>query len=252
MSHVRRSRRAFQRGSTLAALSAICAATVAASGPEAIAGADRAQAATRLSPRVDHPLVPLSSVRLAIFKGSERDPRTRKVTELGFSQRVLERTGRVAGARVAVVGVKEYEQGELVEATRDYYAQRPDGTVLYMGERVNDYEDGRIVGHEGAWLTGQAGAKVGIFMPPRPGLGDRFEQERVPGVAEDRSRVVGVDLEVTTPAGRFSKCIKTRDYAPLNRGTEFKLYCPGVGLVREQAAGTRIDLVRYFKDSRRN
>jgi hypothetical protein len=184
-------------------------------------------------------------LRLTVFEGRERAPRSGEVTALRFSQRVLRKTGHVAGARVAVVGVKEYEDGELVEATRDYYAERPDGTVLYMGERVNDYEDGRVVGHEGAWLAGRGGARVGIFMPPRPRLGDRFEQERVPGVAEDRSRVVGVGLDVTTRAGRFSDCIKTKDYAPLDRSIEFKHYCPGIGLVREEAAGSRIDLVRY-------
>jgi hypothetical protein len=64
-------------------------------------------------------------------------------------------------------------------------------------------------------------------------------------VAEDRSRVVALGLDVSTAAGKFDGCIKTRDYAPLDKKSEFKFYCPGVGLVRERARNARVDLVRY-------
>jgi len=82
-------------------------------------------------------------------------------------------------------------------------------------------------------------------MPADPQVGDEFEQERAPGVAEDRSTVVAVGLEVTTEAGTFSDCIKTRDFAPLDNVTEFKYYCPDVGLVREEPRGGRLDLVSF-------
>jgi hypothetical protein len=39
--------------------------------------------------------------------------------------------------------------------------------------------------------------------------------------------------------------LKTRDYAPLDKVTEFKFYCAGVGLVREDLEDGRVDLVRY-------
>ncbi len=39
--------------------------------------------------------------------------------------------------------------------------------------------------------------------------------------------------------------MKTRDFAPLDNATEFKFYCAGVGLVREQARGARLSLVSY-------
>jgi hypothetical protein len=193
----------------------------------------------RYSAKVDHPLMPLSSVRFTRFQGNERG------TKLGVTQRVLKKTSRVAGVPVAVVDVKEYENGELVEHTLDYYTQRRDGAVLYMGERVDDFKDGKLVGHSGEWLAGKDGAKPGLFMPARPKVGLKFEQERAPGVAEDRSSVVAVGRKVTTPAGSFSDCIKTRDVAPLDNKVEFKFYCRGVGLVREQAPRTELELVRY-------
>jgi hypothetical protein len=166
--------------------------------------------------------------------------------ELRVETRVLRRTARVGGAHVTVVDVNEYEDDELVEHTLDYYAERPDGSVLYMGERVDDYEGGKVVGHKGAWLAGRNGARPGLFMPARPRVGDAFEQERAPGVAEDRSTVIAAGLDIRTPAGRFSNCVKTRDFAPLDNVTEFKFYCPGVGLVREQGPdGGHHELVRY-------
>ncbi len=188
---------------------------------------------------VDNPLFPLASLRATLFEGTEED------AEIRSQSRVLERTGRVAGVPVTVVDVREYEDGELVEHTRDYYAQHADGGVRYMGETVDDIEDGKVVGHEGQWLAGRGNAKPGLFMPADPRVGDAFEQERAPGVAEDRSEVVAVGLKVTTPAGRFDDCIKTKDFAPLDKATEFKYYCAGVGLVREQFPEGRLDLVGY-------
>jgi hypothetical protein len=194
---------------------------------------------SRFSAKVDHPLMPLASVRFKLLEGREGS------TELRVRERVLERTRKVAGVPVAIVDVKEYENGELVEHTLDYFSQRRDGSVFYMGEHVDDYKDGKIVGHGGQWLAGKNGAKPGLFMPAKPRVGQRFEQERAPGVAEDRSRVVALGRNLTTPAGSFEDCIKTRDFAPLDNQTEFKFYCPGPGLAREQARRTKVDVVRY-------
>ncbi len=180
-----------------------------------------------------------------MFEGSETDADTGESVETRAVKRVLAKTAVVGGIPVAVVEVKEYEDGELVERTLDYYAQREDGSVWYVGEKVDDYEDGEIVGHDGAWQTGQGDAQPGLFMPAEPKVGETFEQERAPGVAEDRSTVVAVGLDVTTPAGSFSDCIRTKDVAPLDDITEMKHYCPDVGLVREEGPGARLELVRY-------
>jgi hypothetical protein len=209
-----------------------------------VAGARALQAAgpfapARFSTKIDNPLVALSSVRTSVLQGHEGDARFRS------EARLLARTTRILGVRVAIVEVKDYEDGELIERTLDYYAQRDDGGVWYFGEHVDDLEGGKVVGHGGQWIAGKAGAKPGLFMPAKPKVGQTFEQEQAPGVAEDRSTVVATGLTVKTPAGRFTGCIKTRDFAPLDKSTEFKFYCRGVGLVRQQAPGTLVQLVRY-------
>ena len=177
--------------------------------------------AARYTAKVNHPLVPLTSVRSTAFRGREGD------TSISVVSRVLRRTRRVAGVRVAIVKVREFEDGELVERTADYFAQDGKGRVWYFGERVDDIENGKVVGHEGQWLAGENGAKPGLFMPAKPRVGQVFEQERAPGVAEDRSRVVAVGLELTTPAGTFDDCIKTRDFAPARQGNRVQVLLRG-------------------------
>jgi hypothetical protein len=194
---------------------------------------------------VNHELMPLASLDLKTFRGSERSQETGETVKTRAQLRIRPKPATIAGYPVTVVEVTEFEDGELVERTLDYYTQCGDGSVWYVGEKVDDFEEGKLAGHEGQWLTGTNGAKPGLFMPAEPKVDQTFEQERAPGVAEDRSTVVAVGVDVTVPAGQFTDCIKTEDYAPLDKITEFKFYCPRAGAVREERPGVRFDLVRY-------
>jgi hypothetical protein len=211
----------------------------------------RAQEATpavdrsRLSPFVTNPFFPLSSLRSTVLEGEEEDPETGETIQIRVELRVLPETTTVAGVEVAVTEVKEYEDDELVEATLDYYAQDADGTVYYLGERVDMYEESAVVGHEGTWLAGEGANQPGVYMPAHPEAGQVFEQERAPGVAEDRSTVLAVEQTIDTPAGQFSGCLHVEDFAPIEGGTGEKYYCPGVGIAREAFDGGSLDLVAF-------
>jgi hypothetical protein len=187
--------------------------------------------------RVDNPFFPLAPGTALVYEGQEGD------VEIHIESTVLPDTDVIAGVEVTAVEVQEFEDGELVEITLDYYAQHNDGTVYYLGERVDEYEGGEIVGHSGQWFAGEGDNQPGVFMPTEPQVGEEFEQERAPGVAEDRSKVVEADQSVTTPAGAFSGCIKTEDFDPLGDVTEFKFYCPEIGLIREEFPGGSTDLI---------
>ncbi|MGH2531353.1 MAG: hypothetical protein ACRDJW_03500 [Thermomicrobiales bacterium] len=201
--------------------------------------------AETLGPVVTNPFFPLASVRYKEYVGEETDPDTGETIQTRVEETVLAETAEVAGVEVAVVEVKEYENGKLVESTLDYYAQDDDGTIYYLGESVDDYEDGEVVGHSGAWLAGEGENQPGLFMLPDPDVGQVFEQERAPGIAEDISTVIAVDEAITTPAGQFSGCLKTEDVNPLDDETENKYYCPGVGVVREESEDSFLDLVHF-------
>ena len=197
------------------------------------------------SSTVDNELMPLAQLKTKVFEGKERNQDTGETVETRAELRIQEQPATIADYPVTVVRVQEYEDGELVERTLDYYTQCGDGDVWYVGEKVDDFENGKLVGHEGQWQAGKGGAKPGLFMPADPKVGQTFEQERAPGIAEDRSTVVELDVEITVPARTFTGCIKTEDFAPLDNITEFKFYCPEAGAVREERPGVQFDLVRF-------
>ena len=196
-----------------------------------------------LSATVDNPYFPLPPGSSRRYEGQEVDPETGETVDLRIQEEVSTVPDEIAGAPVTTLAVEEYENGELTETTSDYHAQGPDGTVYYLGEDVNMYEDGQLVSHEGTWIAGEGNNKAGEFMPAEPRVGDSFAQEQAPGVAEDSATVVAVDLTLETAVGTFSDCIKTQDLNPIDQATEHKYYCPGVGLVREEYANGSLDLV---------
>jgi hypothetical protein len=156
---------------------------------------------------------------------------------------VLNETRRVDGVECRVVEERETKDGKLVEVSRNFFAvSRRTNNVYYFGEDVDIYKDGKVVGHEGAWLSGKDGARFGLMMPGMPLLGARYQQEVAPKVAMDRAEIVSVRDTVKTPAGEFKNCVKTEDTTPLEKGNkEYKQYAPGIGQVTEGD----LKLVRY-------
>jgi hypothetical protein len=103
-----------------------------------------------------------------------------------------------------------------------------------MGEDVDVYRNGKLVGHEGAWLSGAKGAKFGMMLPGQPKVGQKFQQEMAPGVGMDRIEIKSLTEKVATPAGAFENCIVVEETTPLEKGvTGRKWYAKGVGVVRD-------------------
>lgn len=161
---------------------------------------------------------------VAHFQG---DNETLKIT-------VLDETKMVDGVETRVVEEREEKDGKLVEVSRNYFAiDKTTGDVYYFGEDVDIYEDGKVVNHEGAWLSGVGGARFGLMMPGKPKVGDKFYQELAPKVAMDRSEIAAIEAEFKTPAGTFKNCLRARDTSPLEKGASHKVYAPGIGLVQD-------------------
>lgn len=192
---------------------------------------------------VTNPFFPLPIGAVRIFEGTETDPDTGETHHFRIEETVLADTAEVMGVPVVVLQVNEYEDGELIESTRDYHAQHADGSVWYFGEDVDNIENDIVVNHDGSWLAGEGENQPSLFMPADPQPFDTLAQEQAPGQAEDLSTVVQADLSVQVAAGDFSDCIWTVDVNPLEVTSEFKHYCPGPGLVREENASGVIELV---------
>lgn len=149
---------------------------------------------------------------------------------------VLDKTKKVDGVMTRVMEERESEDGELVEVSRNYLAFcEQTSSIFYFGEAVDFYEDGKIVDHHGSWLAGKNGAKPGILMPGLVLLNSKYMQEVAPGVAMDRARIVSIDEEIRTPAGKFEGVLKVWETTPLEPGVnEFKFHAPGIGLVQDE------------------
>src|SRR5437867_11941970 len=148
---------------------------------------------------------------------------------------VLNETKQVDGVETRVVEERETKDGQLIEVARNYFAiSKRTNDVFYFGEDVDMYKDGKVVNHDGSWLSGVNGGKFGLMMPGRVLLHARYYQEMVPNVAMDRATIVSMSEIVKTPAGEFKNCLKVEETSPLIRfTTEYKYYAPGIGMVSD-------------------
>jgi len=155
---------------------------------------------------------------------------------------VLDETEEVAGVTARVVEEREFVDGELVEVSRNFFAQAPEGTVCYFGEDVDIFEGGVVVSHEGAWRAGENANLPGIIMPANPEVGMVFSQESAPGIAEDQAEVIALGETIEVPAGTFDDTLTTEDCNPLGGGAkDNKVYVRGIGLSIDEDA----DLISF-------
>src|SRR6266850_449214 len=65
--------------------------------------------------------------------------------------------------------------------------------------------------------------------------------ENIITVTNDTKMIMGVIIAtgetVTTPAGTFKDCVKTKEWSLLEQGHENKWYAPGVGCIKEISTG---------------
>jgi len=157
---------------------------------------------------------------------------------------VLNETKLIGNIETRVVEEREEENGELKEVSRNFFAIcKEHGDVFYFGEEVDDYEDGKIVSHSGAWRADEKDSKAGIIMPGTILLGARHYQEIAPN-AMDRAEIVSDNITMETPAGTFKNCIRIEETSGLDPDDKcYKIYAPGIGLIQDED----LLLTRYDK-----
>ena len=155
---------------------------------------------------------------------------------------VLNETKKIGNVVTRVVEEREEENGKLKEVSRNFFAIcRQHSDVFYFGEEVDDYEDGKIVNHSGAWRADEKNSRAGIIMPGTVLLGARHYQEIAPN-AMDRAEIISDDVTMKTPAGTFKNCIRVEETSGLDPDEKYyKTYAPGVGLIQDED----LLLIRY-------
>ena len=177
---------------------------------------------------ITNPYLPLASLKQDILEGKEGGKALRVERTVKPD---IHKTFKVGSQNVEVLVVedREFENGKLSEVTLDYFAQADDGTVYYMGEDVNEYRDGKVVGHSGAWLYGKQTKVPGVLMPGNPKVGDKFRSEDVPKITTEDDEVLSLSEAVTVPAGTYENCLKIKEL-PSDGGVEYQILRPGRGL----------------------
>jgi hypothetical protein len=172
----------------------------------------------------------LASLTQDVLEGTEGGKAVRIVRTRLPGTRAFTFNGQQVATAIFVDSA--FEAGQLVEVAHDYFAQSDGGDVYYFGEDVDIYLNGQIVGHEGAWLYGVHTNALGLLFPAAPTLGLRFSSENVPGITRENDEVVAVGETVTVPAGTFQNCVRIKEIMS-DGEIEFKVYAPGVGVVKE-------------------
>lgn len=145
---------------------------------------------------------------------------------------VLDKTKMVDGVETRIVEERETADGKLCEISMNYFAiSKKTGDVFYFGENTAEYKEGKVSSREGSWLAGVGGARFGLAVPAKPVIGRKYYQEVAPGLALDRAEIVSLSEKIETPAGKFENGLKTRETSGLEKGTEYKYYARGIGLV---------------------
>ena len=181
---------------------------------------------------ITNPWLPLASLKQDILEGTE-DGKKIRIERTAMPRK--HRTFDIGGQKVEalVFEDREYENGELSEVAVDFFAQSDDGTVWYLGEEVDEYQGGKVIGHKGAWMFGKDTQTPGVLFPGQPKVGAKFKSEDVSKTISERDEIVSVSETVTTPAGTFRDCVKVRERLADGK-TEYKYYAKGVGVVLEQ------------------
>jgi hypothetical protein len=211
----------------------------------------RAKQARKAAPRFSHPRnitnpwLPLASLKQDILEGKEGGKTLRVERTLKPEVHKTFPIGQQTVESLAMED-REFENGQLAEVTLDYFAQADDGTVYYLGEDVDEYKGGKVVGHSGAWLLGQQTQTPGVILPGKPKVGDQFRAEDVAPITTEDNEIISLKEKVTVPAGSYKNCLKVKEMLS-DGGIEYKYYAKGVGCIRELPEGGDLQLISHTK-----
>ena len=199
--------------------------------------------ASRFTTTIDNPYMTLRPGTTFVYENKEAGESNR------FT--VTHETAVIDGVTCVVVHDTHYRNGQVIENTIDWFAQDDDGNVWYFGEDTHTFEPGNPVpiSNHGSFQSGVNGAQAGIVMLANPEVGDFYNQELAPGVAEDLASVRSLAATVHVGYGSFANALVTLDVNPLDPSVENKYFAEGVGhLLTTNADGEYEALVQIIVD----
>ncbi|MBF8285288.1 MAG: hypothetical protein HW378_4203, partial [Anaerolineales bacterium] len=181
---------------------------------------------------IDNEWLPLQPGKRWVYEGTAVEDGESLSRRLEFT--VTDLTKEIAGVRTVVAWILDYNDGELVEKEIAFYAQDNDGTVWYLGEHPEEYEDGEFVTAP-TWIAGLEDARAGIKMMAEPQLGmPNIYQGWGPAVEwSDYARVEQMGQETCVPVDCYKDVLVNAESSLGEEGAfQLKYYARGVGEVR--------------------
>lgn len=165
---------------------------------------------------------------------------------------VTDLTKEIADVRTVVAWIEDISDGQLVEKEIAFYAQDDDGTVWYLGEHPEEYEEGVFV-KAPTWIAGFEGARPGIKVVADPQVGmQTYYQGWAPAVEwSDYGRPDETGLDDCVAVGCYTNVLRIAESSIGEEGIfQLKSYARGVGEIRvgwRGEADTReeLELVKF-------
>lgn len=181
---------------------------------------------------IDNAWLPLTPGRRWIFEGITIEEGERVSHRITFT--VTRLTKVIAGVETRVVWIEDFSEGELVEREIAFYAQDDEGTVWYLGEHPEEFEDGEFVGAP-TWIAGLEDALPGIKMLADPvSHTQTYYQGWAPSVEwSDFSRLDEAGLQDCVVFGCFDEVVRFAESSDTEQGIfQLKSYARDVGEIR--------------------
>lgn len=178
---------------------------------------------------VNNPYFPMTDTSTTRIYESDDGEERFELTNTGPGRTIL-------GVQTQTQFDREFEEGELTEETKDYYAQDKFGRVWYFGEDVINYEDGGT-NNDGAWIADGEESLPGWMMKddPENQLGDNYYQE-IAALEEalDEGTIWDLVGTVVVEGGSFDEVLRILEYNPFDEEWEYKYYAKYFGLIKEE------------------
>jgi hypothetical protein len=201
---------------------------------------------------IDNDWMPMKPGMQFVYEGYTTEEGEKIPHRLEFT--VTDLTKEIGGIQTVVAWIVDYKDDQLVEKEIAFYAQDNDGTVWYLGEHPEEYEDGKFIDAL-TWIHGLEDAKAGIKMysDPKPDT-PSFSQGLGPAVDfRDRGQVAQIGQGTCVPVDCYEDVLVIEEFT-LEEPNAFQLkyYARGVGNVRvgwrgEDAQQEELELIKFVQ-----
>ena len=144
----------------------------------------------------------------------------------------------INGVRAVAVFDHAIDAGDVVQQSLDYLAQDSSGNIWDLGAVTEQYEAGRFVTVDEAWMDGVQGAKGGILMPTDPTAATPpWAIAQPPKEDGDAAAFQRMQTRECVPFGCFNGVLVIEEGKKSALNNEYKYYAVGVGQIRNEPRG---------------